>query len=65
MGEIYSEDWMIRKKIAKVFDSHLGLEEQIDREARTRIKNIPEGTPEWEIEYQKIFNQLARKKGLL
>lgn len=65
VSEIFSEDWVIRKKIIKIFDTHLGLEEQIDRETRARIKNIPEGTPEWEIEYQKIFNQLARKKGLL
>jgi len=65
VSEIFSEDWTIRKKIIKVFDTHLGLEEQVDREARARIKNIPEGTPEWEIEYQKIFHQLARKKGLV
>jgi hypothetical protein len=49
----------------KVFDTHLGLEEQVDKEARSRIKNIAEGTPEWEIEYQKVFNQLAKKKGLM
>jgi hypothetical protein len=65
VSEIFSEDWVLRKKIIKVFDTHLGLEEQIDKEARARIKNIAEGTPEWEIEYQKIFNQLAKKKGLL
>jgi len=63
--EIFAEDWVLRKKIIKVFDTQLGLEEQVDKEARARIKNIAEGTPEWEIEYQKVFNQLAKKKGLL
>ena len=65
VSEVYSEDWVMRKKMAKVFDKHLGLEEEIDREARAKIKNIPEGTPEWEIEYKRIFNQLAKRKGLL
>jgi len=64
--EIFSEDWVIRKKIAKIFNQHLGMEEQIDKEARAKIsKSIPEGSPEWEIEYKKIFNQLAKKRGLL
>ena len=65
VSEIFSEDWVLRKKIIKVFNANLGLEEQIDKEVRARIKNITEGTPEWEIEYQKIFNQLAKKRGLL
>ncbi len=65
VNEIYAEDWVLRKKIIKVFNTQLGMEEQVDREARSRIKNIPEGTPEWEIEYQKVFNLLAKKKGLV
>lgn len=65
VGEIYSEDWVMRKKINKVFNKQLGLEEQIDKEVRTRIKNIQEGTPEWEIEYKKLKDQIAKKRGLL
>jgi hypothetical protein len=65
VSEIYSEDWVMRKKMVKIFNQHLGLEEQIDKEARSRIKNIQEGTPEWEIEYKKLYNQIARKRGLL
>jgi len=65
VGEIYSEDWVMRKKINKVFNKQLGLEEQIDKEVRARIKNIQEGTPEWEIEYKKLKDQIAKKRGLL
>jgi len=65
VSEIYSEDWVMRKKMVKIFDKQLGLEEQVDKEARARIKNIQEGTPEWEIEYKKLYNQIARKRGLL
>jgi len=65
VNEVFSEDWVMRKKIIKIFNKHLGLEEQVDKETRSRIKNVLEGTPEWEIEYKKIYNQIARKRGLL
>lgn len=63
--EIYSEDHAIRKKIAQVFDAHLGIEKEVEKEARDRIKNLEEGTPEWELEYRRLYNQIARRKGLL
>jgi hypothetical protein len=63
--EIYSEDHAIRKKIAQVFDAHLGIEKEVERETRERIKNLQEGTPEWELEYRRVYNQIARRKGLL
>jgi len=63
--EVFTEDYHLRRKIAKVFSDHLGIEEQVDREVRDRIKNIEEGTPEWDIEYQKLYRQIARRKGLL
>jgi hypothetical protein len=65
VGEIFSEDHTIRKKIAQVFDAHLGIEEEVERETRERIKNLEEGTPEWELEYRRVYNQIARRKGLL
>jgi uncharacterized protein len=63
--EVFSEDWVMRKKITKIINKQLGLEEQVDKETRSRIKNVVEGTPEWEIEYKKIYNLIARKRGLL
>lgn len=63
--EIYAEDYELRKKIAQVFSQHLGIEEQLDREVREKIKNLEEGSPEWEIEYQKLYRSIARRKGLL
>jgi len=63
--EVYTEDYHLRIKIARVFSDHLGIEEQIDREAREKIKNLEEGTPEWDIEYQKHYRRIARRKGLI
>lgn len=63
--EVYTEDFQLRRKIAGVFSRHLGMEEQVDREVRDRIKHLTEDSPEWEIEYQKLYKQIARRKGLL
>ncbi len=65
VSEIFSEDHAIRRKIAAVFDAHLGIEKEVERETRERIKNLEEGTPEWELEYRRVYNQIARRKGLL
>jgi hypothetical protein len=65
VDEVYTEDYHLRKKIAHVFSEHLGIEEQVDREVREKIKNLEEGTPEWDIEYQKLYSKIARRKGLL
>jgi len=64
VAEIYSEDPVLRKKIIRVFGKYLGLEEQVEREAREKIKNLEEGSPEWELEYQRVYAQISRKKGL-
>jgi hypothetical protein len=63
--EIFSEDHVIRRKITLVFVSQLGIEEEVDREVRDKIKNLVEGSPEWEIEFQKLYRQIARRKGLI
>jgi hypothetical protein len=63
--EVYTEDRDLRQKIAKVFDTQLGIAEEVDREVRDKIKHLEEGSPEWDIEYQKLYRGIARRKGLL
>jgi uncharacterized protein len=63
--EVYTDDYQLRKKIIQIFSRHLGMEEQVDKEVRDRIKHLTENSPEWEIEYQKLYKQIARRKGLL
>jgi hypothetical protein len=63
--EVFAEDHQIRKKIYQVFKKHLDVDEDIDREARARLKHLAEGTQAWEVEYQKTVEQIRRNKGLL
>jgi hypothetical protein len=63
--EVFAEDHQIRKKIYQVFKKHLDVDEDIDREARSRLKHLSEGTQAWEVEYQKTVEQIRRNKGLV
>jgi uncharacterized protein len=63
--EVFGEDPTMRKKIFSVFKKHLDVDEEIDREARSRLKHLAEGTQAWEIEYQKAVEAIRRNKGLL
>src|ERR1700704_2876329 len=63
--EVFAEDHTIRRKIYQVFKKHLDVDEDIDREARSRLKHLSEGTQAWEVEYQKTVEQIRRNKGLL
>lgn len=64
IDEVYSEDVEMRKKIFDIFRKHIDVEEDLDREVRARIKNIPENSPIFKIEYQKVLREIKRKKGL-
>ena len=65
IGEIYAEDQDLRKFMREVVDKYTGVNEELDREARNRLKNLREGTPEWEIEYPRMIAHLKRQKGLI
>jgi len=63
--EVYSEDHGLRKKIFGIFKKHLDVDDEIDREARARLKHLQEGTSAWEVEYQKVVELLRRSRGLI
>ncbi len=63
--EVYAEDTSLRKKIFQIFKKHLDVDEEIDREARARLKHLQEGTSAWEVEYNKTVELLRRSRGLI
>jgi len=62
--EVYGEDHVLRKKITNVIKRNTNLEDDLDKEVRSKIKNLSEGTASFEIEYAKVMDQLKRRKGL-
>jgi hypothetical protein len=63
--EVYAEDGILRRKIFGIFKKHLDVDDEIEREARARLKHLQEGTSAWDIEYQKTVDLLRRSRGLI
>lgn len=61
--EVFAEDHDLRKKVREIMGKYSGVDEELDKEARSRLRNLREGTPEWDIEYQKTIRQLRQVKG--
>ena len=62
--EIYAEDNELRRIIRDCMVKALKVSDEVEQEARSRLKNIKEGTPEWDIEYPRMVAQVRRQKGL-
>jgi hypothetical protein len=62
--EIFADDLELRKIIKECINKALKVSEDVEQEARTRLKNIREGTAEWDIEYPRMIAQVKRQKGL-
>jgi hypothetical protein len=62
--EIFAEDGVLRKRMADVLKKHMLVDDEMDEEVRRKIKNLEEGTATWEIEYNKVLDQMKRNRGL-
>ena len=63
--EVFSQDNVLRQKIYAIMKRHLDVDEEIDREARARLKHLQEGTSAFDIEYNKTVEQIRRARGLI
>lgn len=62
--EVFGEDAELRRVITPVFKRELEVESELDREVRKRIKNLEEGTTDFDVEYQKTLERVRKAKGL-
>ncbi|AGC44342.1 MULTISPECIES: DUF507 family protein [Myxococcus] len=63
--EVFSADTSLRQKIFAVMKRHLDVDDEIDKEARSRLKHLQEGTSAFDIEYNKTVEQIRRARGLI
>ena len=63
--EVFSADNVMRTKIFQSMKKHLDVDDEIDREARGRLKHRQEGTSAFEVEYNKTIEQIRRARGLI
>lgn len=63
--EVFSQDNLLRQKVHAIMKKHFDVDEDIDREARSRLKHLQEGTSAFDIEYNKTVDQIRRARGLI
>lgn len=60
--EVFEDDNELRLSVLAAMDKYLGVDEELDREVRNRLKNLREGTAEWEAEYGRLIGQMRGLK---
>jgi len=65
VAEVYAEDHVMRKRIVDILRQVQKLDEEIDEEARKRLKNVEEGSREWDVAYRKTVDDIRRLRGLI
>ncbi|MDP6943156.1 MAG: DUF507 family protein, partial [Myxococcota bacterium] len=62
--ELFGEDNDLRKAIAPVLRKELLVGSDLDQQVRRRIKNLQEGTSDFDIEYAKTMEKIRKTRGL-
>jgi uncharacterized protein len=62
--EIYAEDVDLRRKLTPILRKHMDVENDLDREVRSKIKNLQEGTSDFDVEYARVMEQIKQKRRL-
>ena len=62
--EIFGEDNDLRKAIAPVLRKELHVGSDLDQQVRRRIKNLQEGTSDFDVEYQKTMEKIRKTRGM-
>ena len=63
--EIYGTDRELRSKITPIMKKFTeSRDDELDREVRSKIRNLKEGSQDWDIEYERVMQRVQDKKGL-
>jgi len=63
--EVYEENGVLIKKMYEVIKKYLDVDSELDKEAREQLKNLEEGSLEWDIAYKKVIHEIKKKKNLV
>lgn len=65
IDEVFSEDQVMHKKIMAVLRTHHVDEREIREEAMQKVKNVTEGTVDYEIALQHAMREVRKRRGLM
>ena len=61
--EIFCTDNELRAAISPILKKHMSDTDGLDQEVRKRIRNLQEGTADWEIRYAQTMERLKQARG--
>ena len=64
VDEIYADDITLRRKMRDPLRKHAQIDDDVQAEVRSQLKHVKEGTALWEVEYQRMLEDIRRRKGL-
>ncbi len=62
--EIYADDVTLRRKMRDPLRKHAQIDDEVQAEVRSQLKHVKEGSALWEVEYQRMLEDIRRRKGL-
>ena len=62
--EVFSEDHDLRRKMRDILKRHTEMDRDLDREVRAKIRNLEEGTQNWDVEYDRVMSDIRKNKKL-
>jgi uncharacterized protein len=64
VDEIYADDITLRRKMRDPLRKHAQIDDDVQAEVRSQLKHVKEGSALWEVEYQRMLEDIRRRKGL-
>ena len=64
VDEIYADDITLRRKMRDPLRKHIQIDDEVQAEVRNQLKHVKEGSALWEVEYQRMLEDIRRRKGL-
>ncbi len=64
VDEVYAPDHKLRRALREPLRNIQNLDGAVDAQVRDRMKHVQEGSALWEVEYQRILEDVRRRKGL-
>ena len=61
--EVFAADHELKRAMREPLRATEAAADKLDETVRGRIKHVAEGTAQWEIEYRRIRDELARRRG--
>jgi hypothetical protein len=64
VDEVYGEDHELRRVMRAIIAEREQEAEKLEEEVRGKLKHVSEGSRMWEIEYQRMKEDLRRRRGM-